>query len=112
MIKSISEIKKIAQEYVEDNESDYAICRNCMHFAKFTNKEEKVLIPIFGSDIKDCGVCANTAGVNNEPIIMHCETVQYDANEVCGDNCFEWDECAFQDAVQARYDAIEPDYWE
>lgn len=112
MRKSIREIKEIACEYVEDNESNYAICGNCKHFIKFTNEQEKILVPIFSINIKDCGVCANTAGFNNEPIIMHCKTVQYDANEVCGDDCFEWNEYAFQDAVQARYDAIEQDYWE
>lgn len=86
MRKSIREIKEIAREYVEDNESDYAICGNCMHFSKFTKEEEKVLIPIFGSCIKDCGVCNNATGINGEPLIMNCETHLDDASTLCGDN--------------------------
>ena len=113
MRKSISEIREIAAEYVENNMQEYERCENCTYFNAFTDKQVKVLIPIFGKNIENCGICKITSLTHDEPIILNKNTNKTDAEIIIGEeNCFTIDNYTMDMLIQQRYDAIEQDYWE
>ena len=98
-MKKNDKIEELALEQISENSNEYEICYNCEYFGSFSEKEINILIPILGKNVKNCGVCLNFTGANDEPVIVNENTNQSDAIQNCGVRCFSWDEQRFKEVV-------------